>query len=40
VLKNISPCQSSSMALAKLVWKGKELLEILRELFEEELDNL
>ncbi len=28
------------MALAKLVWKGKELLAIVRELFQEELDNL
>jgi hypothetical protein len=28
------------MALAKLVWKGKELLEIVREPFEGELDNL
>ncbi len=34
VLKNVSTCQSSPVALAKLVWKGKELLEIVRELFE------
>jgi hypothetical protein len=40
VLKNISTCQSSMVALAKLVWKGEELLEIIRELFEGELDNL
>jgi hypothetical protein len=40
VLKNISISQSSSVALAKLVWKGKELLEIVRELFEGELNNL
>jgi hypothetical protein len=33
VLKNISTCQSSLVAVAKLVWKGKELLEIVRELF-------
>jgi hypothetical protein len=30
----------SPVALEKLVWKGKELLEIVRELFEGELDNL
>jgi hypothetical protein len=40
VLKNISTCQSSPVALAKLVCEGKELLEIVRELFEGELDNL
>jgi hypothetical protein len=39
-LKNTNTCQSSPVALAKLVWKGKELLEIVRELFEGELDNL
>jgi hypothetical protein len=28
------------VALAKLVWKGKKLLEIVREPFEGELDNI
>jgi hypothetical protein len=40
VLKSIRTCHSSQVALAKLVWKGKELLEIVRELFEGELGNL
>jgi hypothetical protein len=40
VLKNVSTCKSSPVALAKFVWKGKELLEIVRELFEGELGNL
>ncbi len=33
VLKNISTCQSSPVAVAKLVWKGEKLLEIVREIF-------
>jgi hypothetical protein len=40
MLKNISTCQSSAVAVAKLVWKGKELLEIINRLFEGELNNL
>jgi hypothetical protein len=44
VLKNISTCRLSPMILAKLVWKGKELLENVTknvtDIFEGELDNL
>jgi hypothetical protein len=40
VLKNISTGQSTVVAVAKLVWKGEELLEIVSELLEGELDNL
>jgi hypothetical protein len=38
VLKNVTTFHPK--ALAKLVWKGKELLEIVREPFEGESDNL
>jgi hypothetical protein len=35
MLKNISTCQSSLVGVAKLVWKGEKLLEVVRELFKD-----
>jgi hypothetical protein len=40
VLKNISTCQSPQVAVTRLVWIGKKLLEVNRESFEGELNNL
>jgi hypothetical protein len=40
VLENIFTCQSSPVAAAKIMGKGKELLEVVRNLFKGGLGNL